>query len=384
MKELNEIIKAYDLAVQAGKSTALATVVHVDGSSYRRPGARMLVDDEGLLTGAISGGCLEGDALRKAMLALAQQKKKLVVYDTSNEDDMTIGIQLGCAGLIQVLFEPIINSISNNPIELIRQSLLKRQKSVLLTLFSLDPKTQEQKGTCLLLEENGSLTESNPSDSSQKLFISDMHEVLTSEKSIFKSYADEYISTTAFVEFMKPPISLVIVGAGNDAIPMVQIADTLGWDSRIVDGRNTHARPERFASACQVLVSKPEDVLNKISIDNRTAFVMMTHNYNYDLSMLKALLPMDIPYIGMLGPRKKTERMVHEIREGGMEVTEKMLGKVFGPTGLELGAESPEEIALSIASEILSVMNETPGGQLKKKNDVIHSRSETSINIKKF
>ena len=383
MKELIEIIKAYDLAVQAGKSTALATVVHVDGSSYRRPGARMLVDDEGLLTGAISGGCLEGDALRKAMLALAQQKKKLVIYDTSNEDDMTIGIQLGCAGVIQVLFEPINSSLPYNPIELIRKSISKRQDAVLLTLFNLDFKNQEQNGTCLLMEQDGSLIGNIQYQQMQDAFMEDMKEVLAAGNSIFKSYVIDDVSITAFIEFMKPPISIVIVGAGNDAIPMLQIADTLGWESTIIDGRNTHARPERFASACQVLVSKPEGVLNKIAIDSRTAFVMMTHNYNYDLYMLKALLPMDIPYIGMLGPRKKTERMVHEIREGGMEVREEMLEKVYGPTGLELGAESPEEIALSIASEILSVMNEAPGGPLKKKNDVIHSRSETSIN-KKF
>lgn len=384
MKELHEIIKAYDLACQAGKQTALATVVHVDGSSYRRPGARMLVDDEGLLTGAISGGCLEGDALRKALLALAQQKTKLVSYDTSNEDDMSIGIQLGCAGIIQVLFEPIDPSDPNNPIELIRSCLSSRQKAVLLTLFSLDGRYAEQIGTCTLLKHNGSFTGDVTLTQLHELIRADMQEALSHSTSIFKSYQDGAIFITGFIEYMSPPISLVIVGAGNDAIPMMQLADMLGWESRIVDGRNTHAKPERFEAACQVLVSKPEAVLEKIPVDDRTAFVMMTHNYNYDLAMLKALLPLDIPYIGMLGPKKKTERMLHELREAGMEITEKMLEKVYGPTGLEIGAETPEEIALSITAEILSVMNGTPGGQLKRKNDVIHSRSNSTINIKKL
>ena len=329
----------------------MATVVHVDGSSYRRPGARMLVDDEGFLTGAISGGCLEGDALRKAMHALSQQKTKLVTYDTSNEDDMSIGIQLGCAGVIQVLFEPINSSLHYNPIELIRRSISKRQDAVLQL---------------------------------HDTFIKDMKEVLAARKSIFKSYVVEDKSITAFIEFMLPPISLVIVGAGNDAIPMMQIANTLGWDVRIVDGRNTHARPEKFQSACQVLVSKPEDVLEQLPIDDRTAFVMMTHNYNYDMAMLKALLSMDIPYIGMLGPKKKTDRMLKEIQDAGVWLDDKILEKVHGPTGLELGAETPEEIALSITAEILSVMNGTHGGQLKKKTDVIHSRIDASISIKKY
>jgi len=362
----------------------LATVVHVDGSSYRRPGARMLVDDEGFLTGAISGGCLEGDALRKAMLALSQQKIKLVTYDTSNEDDMTIGIQLGCAGIIQVLFEPINSSSPFNPIELIRKSISKRQDAVLLTLFNLDLKNHEQNGTCLLMEEDSNLIGSLQYQQLHDTFIKDMKEVLAARKSIFKSYVVEDKSITVFIEFMLPPISLVIVGAGNDSIPMMQIANTLGWDVRIVDGRNTHARPEKFQSACQVLVSKPENVLEQLPIDGRTAFVMMTHNYNYDMAMLRALLSMDIPYIGMLGPKKKTDRMLKEIQDAGVGLDDKILEKVYGPTGLELGAETPEEIALSITAEILSVMNGAPGGQLKKKTDVIHSRIDTSISIKKY
>jgi len=382
LKEISEIINAYDKAVLAGKSTALATVVHVDGSSYRRPGARMLVDDEGFLTGAISGGCLEGDALRKAMLALSQQKTKLVTYDTSNEDDMTIGIQLGCAGIIQVLFEPINNSSPYNPIELIRELISRRQHAVLLTLFNLDNKNQEQRGTCLLLQEDGILRGDIQHQDFQDALVNDMKDVLQSGKSIFKSYVDQHESSTAFIEFMQPAVSLVIVGAGNDAIPIMQIANTLGWDIRVVDGRNTHAKPEKFQTACQVLVSKPEEVLGQLPIDDRTAFVMMTHNYNYDIAMLKALLPMDIPYIGMLGPKKKTARMLKEIQDAGLKIDDKMLEKVYGPTGLELGAETPEEIALSITAEILSVMNGTPGGQLKRKNDVIHSRSDTSIMVK--
>src|SRR5690349_22278176 len=123
MKEIAEIINAYDKAKSEGKKTALVTLVHVDGSSYRRPGARMLVTDDGELTGAISGGCLEGDALYKAMAVLLKQQSKLVTYDTSDEEDATIGIQLGCAGIIQVLFEPIDSNDQNNPIQLLKKAV---------------------------------------------------------------------------------------------------------------------------------------------------------------------------------------------------------------------------------------------------------------------
>jgi xanthine/CO dehydrogenase XdhC/CoxF family maturation factor len=189
---------------------------------------------------------------------------------------------------------------------------------------------------------------------------------------------------TAFIEYLQPAVSLVVVGAGNDAIPMMQFADTLGWDVRVVDGRNTHARPERFASACQVLVSRPQQVLEQLPMDERTVFVMMTHNYNYDLAMLKALLPLQTPYIGMLGPKKKLDRMLEELRAGGELIDESMLSKVHGPAGLEIGAETPEEIALSIISEIQAVLTKAPGGQLKWKADVIHARTATQISVKKI
>ena len=384
MKERKEIVKAYDEAVQSGKNVALASLVHLEGSSYRRPGARMLVNDEGELTGAISGGCLEGDALRKAMYALSQQRSMLVTYDTSDEDDMTIGIQLGCAGVIQVLFEPIDPTKQDNPIQLIRKALAIRQEAVMVTLFNLSNKHADQPGTCLLMESNGTISGAIPIQGMEKIVMEDVQLVMRNKKSLFRKYQADGISMTAFIEFLQPSISLVVIGAGNDAVPMMQIADTLGWDVRIVDGRNTHARPERFVAACQVLVSKPEVLLDQLHIDSSTVFVMMTHNYNYDISILKALLPTQTPYIGMLGPQKKLDRMLDELRQEGIQLDEAMLSKVYGPTGLEIGAETPEEIALSIIAEIQAVMEGKQGGMLKHKPDVIHAREDTRIEKKQF
>ena len=140
MKEVEDIIEAYDEAVLAGKKTALATVVHVDGSSYRRPGARMLITEDGMLTGAISGGCLEGDALRKALLVIMQQQSMLVTYDTSDEEDAVIGLGLGCNGIIQVLIEPLGAGKTNNPIHLLKIVAGNRKKAALVTLFCLADK----------------------------------------------------------------------------------------------------------------------------------------------------------------------------------------------------------------------------------------------------
>jgi xanthine dehydrogenase accessory factor len=382
MKEIREIIKAYDAATQAGKRSALAAVVHLNGSSYRRPGARMLVTDEGELTGAISGGCLEGDALRKAMMVLSQQKSRLVTYDTNDEDDATIGIQLGCAGIIQVLFEPINVNDNNNPIQLLRKAIAIRQHSVLITLFSLEDKKNEHAGTCMLIEKNGNISGDIPFPDLKKNIMEDAALVMQAQSSSFKNYKSKNFSVTAFIEFLQPPVSLVVVGAGNDAIPMMQIADILGWDVRIIDGRGTHARPERFVGACQVLVSKPEKVLKQIPIDQRTAFVLMTHNYNYDLAMLKALIFQDVMYIGLLGPKLKLERMLDEIKGQGTQIEEQHLQKIYGPVGLEIGAETAEEIAVSIIGEIQAVVSGEKGGSLRDKPGVIHSRGGTIIEQK--
>ena len=384
MKELREIIKAYDAAVKAGKRSALATVVHLNGSSYRRPGARMLVTDDGEMTGAISGGCLEGDALRKAMLVLSQQQSKLVTYDSNDEEDAIIGMQLGCEGIIQVLFEPLDPNDHNNPVQLLRRAVALRQKSVLATLFLLEDKRNEQPGTCLLLEENGNISGTIPYPEIQEIVMENVHDAMQQQTSLFKKYVVKNVSVTVFLEFLQPPISLVVIGAGNDAIPMMQIADVLGWDIRVVDGRSTHAKPQRFVSACQVLVSKPEKVLEQIPIDDQTVFVMMTHNYNYDLAMLKALLLHKVTYIGMLGPKKKLDRMLDELRDDGIELTEEQLNTIYGPVGLEIGAETAEEIALSIIAEIKTVLSGTKGGLLRNKQDVIHSRTDTIIEEKRL
>jgi xanthine dehydrogenase accessory factor len=347
MTELREIVKAYDLAKQAGKASVLATVVQVEGSSYRRAGARMLVLEDGLMIGAISGGCLEGDALKKALLTFSDQRTRLITYDTSDEEDATVGIQLGCEGIIQVLFEYINESNPSNPIELIRKAIAKRQKAVIVTLFDLKNKQAAHLGTCQIFEDS----ELDKLPEALKVFTTD---VLT--------------------QIIEPAISLVIVGAGNDAIPLMQMATILGWDVKVVDGRNTHAKQDRFINACQVLVSKPEKVLEQMDIDNRTCFVLMTHNYQYDLQMIKALLTIDTPYIGLLGPKKKFNRIIEDLQQEGIVPSPAQLAKIYGPTGLDIGAENSEEIAVSIIAEIQAVMNGRYGTMLKLKPTQIHSK----------
>lgn len=377
MKEIKQIIKQYELAREKGIQTALATVVHLEGSSYRRPGARMLIEDNGQLTGAISGGCLEGDALRKALHVIAEKRAMLVTYDTMDEDDAKFGVGLGCNGIIQVLIEPILHEDPLNPVQLLKTLAGSREPAVLLTLFDLSNRKAVQHGTCLIYHTPHKIMGTVPVFPDK--IMEDIDLALVQNASSFKQYRDDQVQVTAFIEYIDPPVALIVVGAGNDVMPLVDMANILGWEPHVVDGRANYATSDRFSAACSVIVAKPEKVLEQFRIDHRTVFVLMTHNYNYDLAMLRALLNVGTPYIGSLGPRKKLDRMLDELRDEGIQVTDPQMQKIFGPVGLDLGAETSEEIALSILAEIQAVLHGTSGGQLRNAGEYIHSREPLKI-----
>ena len=374
MKEIKDIITAFDEAVRQGKQTALATVVHVDGSSYRRAGARMMITDDGQLTGAISGGCLEGDALRKALLVIREQKPMLVTYDTTDEDDAKLGVGLGCNGIIHILIEPLAAG-SGHPVALFKKMLARRQQAVLATLFSLQNRKKEQPGTCLLCLPDEVIHLHSSEPALQNALLADVEEVMRCQVSADRSYTANDQQYTAFIECIQPAVQLIAIGGGNDVVPLVYMADMMGWECTVVDGRANYATRARFPAARQVLVAKPADVLDRLTVDSRTVFALMTHNYNYDLALLQQLIFQPVPYIGVLGPKKKLDRMLEELRQQGIHPNQAQMEKIFGPVGLDIGAETAEEIALSIIAEIKAVLSGKNAGSLRAKGDAIHARS---------
>ncbi len=364
MKEITDILIAYQNAEKQNIRTALATVVSVEGSSYRRAGARMLVTEEGILTGAISGGCLEGDALKKALSAIHQQENKLVTYDTTDDDDAKFGVQLGCNGIVHILFEPIISDKEINPITMLKVLQEKREDAVIVTLFSLGEKSQL--GTVMAYREEKNLC-CAPKAILQQL-IKDARAVLADKSSDFKTYQLDSGFTDGFIQLISPPIALIIAGAGNDAQPLAQIAYLLGWQVSVADGRPSHATPQRFVHAQKVVIAKPVQLLPQLEIDTQTAVVLMTHNYNYDIELLALLLKTQVLYIGTLGPRTKLIRMLDELE---MNTQENRL-RIHGPVGLDIGAETAEEIAISIIAEIKSVFAGATAKSLKDKSEPIH------------
>jgi xanthine/CO dehydrogenase XdhC/CoxF family maturation factor len=373
LKELKDIVKAFDLAQGLNKKTALATVVLVEGSSYRRAGARMLITEDGQLTGAISGGCLEGDALRKARMVIFQQKPMLVTYDTTDEDDAKFGVQLGCNGIIHVLIEPINPDLPDNPVNLFKLFFSKREPGVIITIFNLTDRHDVQYGTCLYMNAQGQTTGSLPGTIGGNL-LKDAGDVLQNGNTFTRTYIDRE-GYTCFIELLQPEIALVVVGAGNDAMPLIQMAKVLGWNLTLIDGRPNYNTSERFPLADKLITAKPDEVVSHLSPDYRTVIVLMTHNFNYDSALLANLIPLDLPYIGVLGPKKRLHKMLEEI---GGEDAETNYVNIHGPAGLDIGSEAPEQIALSILAEIQGVLNKLSCVPLRNKL-YIHDRANEQV-----
>ncbi|WP_312422501.1 MULTISPECIES: XdhC family protein [Epilithonimonas] len=371
MKEINDIIIAYKKAQNDGLKTALATVVKVEGSSYRQAGARMLVTEDGQLTGAISGGCLEGDALRKAILAIHQKSNKLITYDTSNPDDVEFGVQLGCNGIVHILFEYIDENSSENPIQLLEKAVEKRNDSIITTLFSIEKRNFQMGTVGFLTDETIALFSSVNSVKNE--ITESAKTALISKKSTLSKVEVEGNECEILLNYNLPQIVLVIAGAGNDAKPLVETAFILGWKIVVADGRATHAIKNRFPNADDVFIVKPEEIINTIEIDENTVFVLMTHNYNYDLELLKLIIDKPLKYIGLLGPKTKLNRMLEDLKNSNIMVTEDILNKLYGPVGMDIGAETSEEIAISITAEIKAVLSGKNGTSLRDKKEKIHT-----------
>lgn len=369
MKELDSIVAAYHHSKSSGQKVALATVVKVDGSAYRRPGARMLVTEAGELVGAISGGCLEGDALRKAQTVIFQRKSMVVTYDTTDEDDQKFGIGLGCNGIIQVLIEPVDFEDPYNPIALLELTSFTREVSWIVTTVSLDNQRGEQIGTFGVFQ-NGKYF--GKSEEIPKAIFKQI------EGDLFNSIDTRMLNSPhilesgelfTFIEPIKPPIKILLFGAGNDTLPVAKMADLLGWQVCLIDGRKNHATKQRFGTVNQILVGPADSVLEGFEFDPFTVALLMTHNFEYEAVILERLQGANLPYIGILGPKKKTLKLIERLEEKGVQVGNQNL---FAPLGLDIGAEGAEEIALSVLSEIRTVLNGKNPIHLRDKEGPIH------------
>ena len=369
MSEIGDVLAAIESLSSRGERMALATIVAVRGSTYRRPGARLLVPEEGAPIGNISGGCLEGDVADLARVVMDEGTARLAGWDLTADDDAVWGLGLGCNGAIEVFIEPAEEAAE--VAGALRMALEEARPICLVTVLE-SGRAGVEPGARLVVgpasEPQGSLGDA--AVDIEALAVAG--EQLALEKSEIRTLPGD---VRAFVEVLEPPLRLLVCGAGHDAIPMVRAAAGLGWNALVVDDRPAFLTLERYPEAAGfVPVEAPELVADATEIDDHTYAVVMTHNFLRDKEYLRALVGTPAVYIGMLGPAARTERLLMELREEGVTISDEVRARIHGPCGLDLGGEGPEEIAQSIVAEIVAVRRGRNGGFLKERPGPIHDR----------
>ncbi len=369
MKTLQAIV---ELAARArpGEVLAMATVMKVRGSAYRRPGARMLMDSAGRTAGMISGGCLENDACERARAVLATGRPVLVTYDSTAPEDIIFGLGLGCNGIVQVLIEPLTVGEENGLLAFFAACVARRQTGRIATIFQSE---NVPIGARVLRWPDGRATSTCDDPAISAALIQVLVENAARRHAVrVIGYADGRAGV--LLETVAPPQPLTIFGAGDDAIPLAQAAKLLGWHVTVMDARPAYATAARFPMADAVLCEKPEALgSHSQAVFPPEAMVMiMTHSFTRDLTLLRALLPRDLRYLGILGPKSRTLRLLDALADDGVTFPAKNLARLHGPAGLDIGAETPEEIAVSIIAEMQAVLSQRPGGALRHRNAPIH------------
>ena len=375
MKDLQEIVSAYEALKRAEGKAVLATIVSVKGSTYRRPGARMLIREDGSTVGAISSGCLEADVAERAKKIMNASGAITVVYDLTAPENEVWGLNLGCNGVIQILLEPLPLSIRSLHLKSVAECMQSQRCGVLVSVFLVEGELKASIGSHLFLLDDGTVTEDIGNPTLSAALTEDCLQALRSRTSFVKQYRFGEGWAEALIEVIRPPVPLVIIGASGDSVPLASFAAELGWIVTVVDHRPAFLTKERFPHASALILARPEELSDKLTIKGNTVVAVMTHDFSHDLQLLRSLLPSSAPYVGILGPSKRTNLLLDKIRESGFEPTAKQLERLHAPIGLNIGAETPEEIALSILSEIQAFLAGRGAGFLRDHSGPIHRGS---------
>ena len=330
MMERRQIVRLW----RRGGASVLVTLVRAEGSSYRRPGARLLLGADGVYAGTISGGCLEAEVIRKAGWIV---RKGAVVerYSTMFDDTAEVPFGLGCGGVVDLLLEPVDTPECRALMDATEDALAGRD-SVVVTYLPGDGK-----GLRRVVLRDGVVVFASEGLGEKKLACA-----------AGLRAGEEYEGR--FVEEMRGPQRLFVLGAGDDAKPVVSMAALLGWDVTVADGRGQLARTERFPDADRVVVLEDSGV-SGLGIRAADAVVVMTHSYEQDRAMLAALLPVGPRYLGVLGARHRSSLLVSEAAALIGKCVAECCERIYAPVGLDLGGDGPEAIALAVMAEAQAV-----------------------------
>jgi xanthine dehydrogenase accessory factor len=328
MKELQAIVGHL---CRSETGSVLATLATVEGSSYRRPGARMLMTHGRMRIGSISGGCLEEDLIERSRRVAANGRAELAVYDTTTENDVVWGVGLGCHGVVRILLEPLpprpawAVAVAEN---------LRAGRATDLAVVWENPRGPV--GT-RLGDDSGA---GRPG---------------------------------VFSERIEPPTSISIFGAGDDAQPLARMALELGWRVTVADPRPAMPTEERFPGVFALVLGPADELVARAAPLPGSLAVVMTHHYRHDLPLMHHLLPLPLAYLGLLGPKRRSEKILADLAGKGLSMTADMRARLRAPVGLDLGADAPEEVALSIIAEMTAIQSGRDARPLRERDRPIHA-----------
>ena len=335
----------------------------------------MLLRQDGSAVGLVSGGCLESDLAERARSVDRSRESRTVVYDLRSPDDVLWGLGLGCSGEVRVLLERLDPGQAVAQLEFLRVSLARRTNGAMAVVFEVSGSERAQVGDRWHFAADGTLVDGREDTETSSWVRAMADKVLAAGRSTVGTCSSRTGSVGLLVEHVEPPVALWVFGAGADAVPLVAMAVQLGWDVTVADPRPAYAREDRFPHVRRVVLLDPDRVEEALpSIDDRSACVVLTHNFVHDRRILEFLLGSRAPYIGLLGPRRRTENLLREIGGVAVEKGARREGRIHGPAGLDIGAETPAEIALSILAEIQARVAGHDAGFLRDREEPLHPR----------
>lgn len=372
------MVTAADALRQDRKPFLVATLVSVRGSSYRRPGARLMIAEDRWVAGSISGGCLERDLVRRAWWCLGDGQAALVTYDsTSDDDDLGWGIGLGCNGVVELLLERTGEGRPVDSLAFIRRCVRDEKIGALVTIFRA-PGRDQALGACLAMAGDGRV-------------VSRSHLVDAGDLASLESRACRALNTVgpagtvtlpsgieALIEVIEPPPHLFVMGAGPDAVPLVRAARSVGWTITVWATQSRRDAERQLSEADHISSGAATTLASAVAAAHRPMAVVMTHNAERDCEALAMLLPSTCRYVGVLGPRRRTERLLATLdATGGSRPPHAT--KLHAPVGLAIGAETPDEVALSIVAEIQAVLAGDTAKQLRDRSGHIHAAPASAL-----
>jgi xanthine dehydrogenase accessory factor len=353
----------------------VATVVRVHGSAYRRPGARMLLTQFRWITGSVSGGCLEGDIASKGWWMTRDGQPVLVTYDSSmpqggEDDDVRSAFGLGCDGRVEVMFERANVPGRIDPLELADRCVRDQKRGAIVTVIRSEvPGVAMGMRVAVVGDEEilGDMHE----PSLRPGMLADARAAIATGESCNRTYRTDAGNVDVFVECFLPPPRLFVFGTGHDVVPVVTLAKTLGWDVSVCTSEARVAVRQRFTTADELVIGNPQELAARVDEADRGVAILMSHHYETDRAHLGALVRTSCRYIGVISQRARTTRMLTELDLGIHGDA-----RIHAPIGLDIGANTPQELALAIVAEVQSTLANAPGVPARNR---VTARSENPL-----